>query len=223
VYYWSLALCSTIQIYCSPSWFFLIPSSNYDYECECGGTKVESNNQNGGHNCQSRCQSTNIIDSKDKRTHRGCSRIEPASIIFVANHSFRWELLYKQIYNCRGPSGVILSSSIVRPAVEAAHRLPPVSVALLGVSYYSKGHLSRTWCNRRPHEPRNVVRGTMKKSISGARAVTSDPSVAGRSFSYQSYKSHGHGYDSAMFDNVRFFHRPTSTQSQDTVAFYCIA
>ena len=60
-----------------------------------------------------------------------------------------------------------------------------------------------------------------KKSDSGGRAVTSDPSVAGRRFTYQSYKSSRRGCDSAMFDNIGFVcHRPTSAQSQDTVAFY---
>jgi hypothetical protein len=63
-----------------------------------------------------------------------------------------------------------------------------------------------------------------KKSASGARAVTSDTSVAGRSSTYQSYKSDRHGCDSAIYDNIRFVcHRPTSTQSQDIVAFYDIA
>ena len=68
------------------------------------------------------------------------------------------------------------------------------------------------------------VRGVIKKSDSGGLAVTSNPSVAGRSFIYQSYKSHQHGCDGAMFDNIRFVcHRPTWTQSQDTAAFYFIA
>jgi hypothetical protein len=56
------------------------------------------------------------------------------------------------------------------------------------------------------------VRGMTKKSVSGARAVTSDPSAAGRKFKQQSYKSHRHGCDSAMFDNIRFvYHRSTLT------------
>jgi hypothetical protein len=64
----------------------------------------------------------------------------------------------------------------------------------------------------------------MKKSASGARAVISATSVAGRSYTYQTYKSHRHRCDSAMYDNIRFVcHRPTSTQSQDIVAFYAIA
>jgi hypothetical protein len=68
------------------------------------------------------------------------------------------------------------------------------------------------------------VRGMMKKSVSGARAVTSDPSVAGRSYTCQRHKSDRHGCDGAMFDNIMFVcHRPASTQSQDTVAFYIIA
>jgi hypothetical protein len=38
------------------------------------------------------------------------------------------------------------------------------------------------------------------------RNVTSDPSVEERSFTYQGYKSHQHGYDGAMFvDNIRLF------------------
>jgi hypothetical protein len=63
-----------------------------------------------------------------------------------------------------------------------------------------------------------------KKSASGAWAVTSDTSVAGRSFRYQTYKSDRHGCDSAIYDNIRFVcHRPTLAQSQDTVAFYSMA
>ncbi len=49
-----------------------------------------------------------------------------------------------------------------------------------------------------------VGTGVTKKSVSGVPAVTSDPSVAGRRFKYQSYKSHRHGCDSAMFGNIRF-------------------
>jgi hypothetical protein len=42
----------------------------------------------------------------------------------------------------------------------------------------------------------------VKKSASGARAIISATSVAGRSYTYQSYKSHRHGCDSAMYDNI---------------------
>jgi hypothetical protein len=52
------------------------------------------------------------------------------------------------------------------------------------------------WCR--------VVRGMTKKSVHGARAVTSDLSAAERNFKSQSYKSHRHGCVGAKFDNIRF-------------------